>query len=277
MPRAWTTAQPQPCSKKSEDPVTVLATGFGFLEKYPKNSSWEVASTLPALLPSTPDHPTPVHIHVHHEPIRVAYYSVLDLVPRLLSPQNPMTPTPDIILHIGLAAGRDFFTLEQGAHRRGYGEIPDVDGEKFVDEVADERFPPAIYPPLLQTCFDTETALKRWKDNLGYSAFSSRPEEGKPDVRLSPDAGNFLCGFIYYNSLAHYYTLNENERPVAFLHVPDLSDGKGKLDVGRRVAIGLIRALVVAKKERGIGNRVTKVARVGDSKSLVAETDVNFT
>ncbi|KAF1973517.1 pyroglutamyl peptidase-like protein type I [Bimuria novae-zelandiae CBS 107.79] len=278
MPRAASSTARQPPPGKAEEPVTVLVTGYGpFLEKYPRNSSWEIASTLPALLPSTPTSPTPIHIHVHYEPIRVAYNAVLDLVPRLLPPGSPLRPHPDIILHIGLAAGRSFFTLEQGAHSRGYGRIPDVDGEKFLDRDADAKFPSDLFPPVLQTSFDTADALARWRKYLKYSRPDADPAaEGRPDVRISPDAGNFMCGFIYYNSLATYFEQKEDERPVAFMHVPDLSDREEKLEEGREVAIALIRALVESRRLVGVVDGSVQGKRNGHGERVAAGMDVNF-
>ena len=228
-----------------------------------------------------------------------------------------MTPTPDIILHIGLAAGREFYTLEKGAHGRGYGVIPDVDEEKFEDEEAEERWPGKKFPEQLGTGFDTGDVLGRWQQELGHpSRMNSVPVNGvdgeaghsskiskessnghaqevlrelngnghterkTPDVRLSPDAGNYMCGFIYYNSLAHYYSLDSSHLPVAFLHVPDLSSSKEKLDTGREVAIALIRALVESRKKVGVpGNGTSNgIAKpeIGKRSGARAGTDVNF-
>lgn len=284
MPRAsWATTARQPPSEKREKPVTVLVTGFGpFLAKYPRNSSWDIASTLPALIPATDDFPTPIHIYVHDEAVRVAYNHVVNFIPGFLPPANPITPAPDIVLHIGLAAGRPYYTLEKGAHGRGYGEIPDVDGEKFPDHVANEKFPPELFPYVLHTSFDTTDVVTRWQSNLGHSSADAQPpphaqipSTSVPDVRLSPDAGNFMCGFIYWNSLAHYFSMNENERPVAFMHVPDLSDSDEKLETGRNVAIALIKALVESRRQVGIVNDYKRNRR-GEEEEVKAETDVNF-
>ncbi|KAK7180688.1 hypothetical protein DPSP01_011278 [Paraphaeosphaeria sporulosa] len=277
MPRAWASTARQPPPVEGEKPVTVLVTGFGpFLDQFPRNSSWEIASTLPALIPSSATNPTPIHIHVHHEPIRVAYNKVVNLVPHLLPPGSHQHPAPDIVLHIGLAAGRTFYTLEQGSHGRGYGKIPDVDGEKFADEDAEARFPKEIFPPVLQTSFDTADALTRWRENLEYEDPESESLRGRaPDVRISPDAGNFMCGFIYYNSLAHYYEKKEDERPVAFLHVPDLSDSEEKLAIGRKVAVSLIKALVESRRQVGVVDGTARLAKKGDEQE-VAGMDVNF-
>ena len=189
-----------------------------------------------------------------------------------------MRPQPDIILHIGLAAGRSFYTLEKGAHGRGYGAIPDVDGHKYPDDDAEKRFPKAIFPPALQTGFLTSDVLERWKTNLGPGS-SSVSGNHKADVRISPDAGNFMCGFIYWNSLAHYFALNENGRPVAFLHVPDLSDSEEKLAEGKEVAVALIKALVESRKKLGVNERgnATYGQDGADESRTKAGTDVNFT
>jgi hypothetical protein len=100
---------------------------------------------------------------VYHEPIRVAYRNVVDVVPKLLT----ATPKPDIVLHIGLAASRRFFAIEQGAHSRGYGKTNDVDGELFPDSEAEKVFPDSEYPSVLHTGFDTDDVLSRWRTSLG--------------------------------------------------------------------------------------------------------------
>lgn len=200
-----------------------------------------------------------------------------DLVPALLPPANPLYPSPDIILHIGLAAGRKHFSLEQGAHSRGYGKIPDVDGEKTGDTLAEENFPPAEFPDKLTTTFDTSDVLARWKAYLGYSSVDGDAKvEGCPDVRLSPDAGNFMCGFIYYNSLAHYYSVSREERPVVFLHVPDLSSSEEKLHEGWEVAVALIKALVESLKKFGVKNGSADGTGDAKAKGVEAQTDNNF-
>lgn len=244
-----------------------------FLEKFPKNSSWEIACTLPALIPASPKNKTPIHVHVHHEAVRVAYHHVADLVPKLLPPGNQLYPKPDIVLHIGLAAGRKFFALEQGAHGRGFDKIPDVDGERFSDGDAESRFPAAKFPTVLKTSFDTPDVLSRWKANLGYACVDGDPVvESLPDVRLSPDAGNFLCGFLYYNSLAHCFSIKEEERPVVFMHVPDLSQSESKLREGWEVTVALIKALVESKRKNG----VVEVGSRGHDADTVVQTDNNF-
>jgi pyrrolidone-carboxylate peptidase len=229
---------------------------------------------------------------VHHAPIRVSYSTVTSLVPALLPPANPLRPAPEIILHIGLAAGRDFYALERGAHARGYGAIPDVDGERFTDAEAEHRFPADAFPGRIATGFDTDDVLRRWKAHLGFSGGQGHPHMPAeirtppkllPDVRLSDDAGNFMCGFIYWNSLAHYFSMARDgsgnaERPVVFLHVPDLSASQDKVAEGVRVTVALIRALVESWKEVGFGKGGDEEAVAGGAvaEDTRARTDNNF-
>jgi pyrrolidone-carboxylate peptidase len=249
-----------------------------FLAKVPKNSSWDIASTLPALIPKSPKNQTPINIHVHYEPIRVAYNNVVNLVPKLLPPANPLYPPPDIVLHIGLAAGRNYFAIEQGSHSHGYGKIPDVDGQRFEDAEAEKHFPSSKYPHKLKTSFDTSDVLARWKANLGYTSVDgTKIDQGCSDVRISTDAGNFLCGFIYYNSLAHYFNIKKEERPVVFLHVPDLSSSEDKLREGWEATVALIKALVESRRKAG--GKVVDVNKTDEKRENSKEeerTDNNF-
>jgi len=61
-------------------------------------------------------------------------------------------------------------------------------------------------------------------------------------VRISEDAGRYLCDFIYYSSLAHL-TKKREERRVVFLHVPVDSD-EAATKTGVEVTLELIRAMV---------------------------------
>lgn len=61
------------------------------------------------------------------------------------------------------------------------------------------------------------------------------------DVRISEDAGHYLCDFIYYSSLSTLLTQGRPRKAV-FLHVPcDASDRY--IAQGRAVALGLIRSI----------------------------------
>lgn len=206
-----------------------------FLDKYPVNSSWSVASTLPAIIPATAAHPDPIRIIVHPWPVRVSYQSVEDLIPKLF---RPFDPKPDAILHIGLAAGRKYFAMEHGAYRSIYDKNKDVDGHTFSVERSRRQW--SDLPEYLETGFDTDELWKRWRREL---------TDPDIDIRRSADPGNYLCGFIYYSMLAKYMRAGQGDRPVMFLHVPDLPEPK---DVarGREAAKTLIRAMVDCKRAR---------------------------
>jgi pyroglutamyl-peptidase len=168
------------------------------------------------------------------------------------------------VLHIGLSTGRTFYTLEKGAHRIGYGAIADVDGYHFTDEEAKKQWP--NLPSVLETGFKTEDVWQRFRKELSHLDV---------DVRPSEDAGNFLCGFIYYTSMAEYYKLSEKERPVIFLHVPDLPT-KDKLDQGREITCALIRALVESNKNFGAGNSTEENSDGERIRGIRQEADANF-
>ncbi|KAL9113620.1 MAG: hypothetical protein Q9227_002358 [Pyrenula ochraceoflavens] len=214
--------------------VTVLVTGFGGFKTYATNPSWLIARQLERVLPpiidpnnpSRPVGPT-IHLLVYPEAVRVSYPTVFSIIPKILSDM----PSPvDYILNIGQAAGRKYYSVESLAHRDGY-KIRDVDGnlptveEKYWKNEA--RLPEILRPDL-----DTEEIFARWKTNV----------DGEVDVRLSTDAGHYLCDFIFYTSLATKQSRTE-EKKALFLHVPGGTD-RASIDKGALAATSLIRAMV---------------------------------
>ncbi|KAI5465974.1 putative pyroglutamyl peptidase type I [Mariannaea sp. PMI_226] len=247
-------------SQIGERELTILVTGFGpFREQYPVNPSWEIAKDLPTFLPGlrakdpksrfAVDLP-PVRILVHPEPIRVNYKVVRGLVPSFWDGAY-LGRKIDIALHIGMAGPRPYYCIERRGHRDGY-EHQDVDGE-FLDE-KEERKPDSDWiwrglPEEVLTDLDMEDVLERWREHS--------PKD--MDLRISEDAGRYLCDFIYYSSMAH---LSKQQRPrkVVFLHVPaDASETS--VTNGRELAVNLIRSIVeseVSKKQekKNEGERV---------------------
>lgn len=72
-------------------------------------------------------------------------------------------------------------------------------------------------------------------------AFLSLAVQPDMDLRISDDAGRYLCDYIYYSSLAE---CRKQQRPgkVVFLHVPaDASDRS--VEQGREITQNLIRAI----------------------------------
>ncbi|MCJ1317358.1 hypothetical protein MMC15_002681 [Xylographa vitiligo] len=227
-------------------PIHVLVTGFGPFRDTPLNPSFLVASALPSTLSAPTPTGRPIHIHAHPTAIPVSYAAVRELLPALLFPgsgtpklptSRPPRPHFDLTLLIGVAPGRSDFALETQARRDGYGK-EDVRGETWERDVLWGRGYRA--PEVLETGVQKAEVWRRWKAGL-------------PDLplRLSTDAGHYLCEFIYYTGLVEYWRRDpRGERPVLFLHVPKGVEAED-VDRGRRVAEGLIQAVVGSWEERG--------------------------
>jgi len=169
---------------------------------------------------------------------------VRELVPKLWDGngegEGAKRPKIDYMLHIGMAAGRNFYSVEKCGHRDGYA-IPDVDGKLCEDKKRSEgkKWVWEGCPEKIVTDVDIDDVWRRWRCEL--------PDV---DIRPSDDAGRYLCDFIYYSSLAQLWKRGE-ERRVAFLHVPVDSDEEA-ISRGKEVTIELIRALVVSGRMKKI-------------------------
>ncbi|KAG6009763.1 hypothetical protein E4U54_008480 [Claviceps lovelessii] len=134
-----------------------------------------------------------------------------------------------------MAGPRTLYQIERRAHRRGYRHA-DVDG-KLPEEGVDGRPDDADWiwydqPDEIVSDLDIGDVHRRWQ------ACSSQDM----DLRISENAGRFLCDWIYYCSLSH---LLRSKRPkkACFLHVPCDASEKQVLQ-GRQVTLNLIRAIV---------------------------------
>ncbi|KAI6780135.1 Pyroglutamyl-peptidase-like protein [Emericellopsis cladophorae] len=230
--------------------LTVLVTGFGpFRTQYPVNPSYEIARQLPTYLPplrakdpssrvspSIPD----VRILVHPEAIRVSYKRVGELVPTWWD-EDIEGRRIDLAIHIGMAGPRPYYQIERKGHRDGY-KSKDVDG--LVGDIKDTGREWKWYgcPAELESDLNMEDVLGRWQ--------AHSPKD--MDLRISDDAGHYLCDYTYYSSLAHLWK-QQRERKLTFLHVP-ADASPASINLGRELAINLIRAMVeseVVAKESG--------------------------
>lgn len=108
-----------PTDKKQE--ITVLVTGFGpFQDKFPVNPSFEITKSLPESLPATSPNGPAIRIIPYNQPIRVCYDEVRELIPKL---HEGYAGSVDLVMHIGMASGRDFYCAERYAHRDGYSRL----------------------------------------------------------------------------------------------------------------------------------------------------------
>ncbi|KAJ9608680.1 hypothetical protein H2200_006451 [Cladophialophora chaetospira] len=284
--------------------VKVLVTGFGPFKSFLINPSWLIASALPdELYPSTPSDskspPYKITLIVHPSAIRVSYSTVSTVVPALLATHNP-----DFILHIGMAGGRDCYSLETRGHRDNYRikDVDDADGMTW----GEQRWKREGIPEILYVGWNEAEVLRRWEDGvktgLAARGFLGRgemqraieqqqlnvppmPARGngpmnlmwgtgnvpvsptKADehrrravVKLSADAGRFLCEYALFESLSRRWvearnietvptdraereTAQDAPGKVAFLHVPGWT-GVEDINRGVMVAEEAIRALV---------------------------------
>ncbi|KAH8647174.1 hypothetical protein BX600DRAFT_518457 [Xylariales sp. PMI_506] len=222
-------------------PVRILVTGFGAFQDISVNPSFEIIKRLPSSLPGTG-----IEIIAHPEPLKAAYHSLLQISPQLIQRYNP-----DIVLHIGLAVERDYFAVEQTAQRDGYHQYPDVE-RKVITKSEVHTIWGKKSAESLKTSLDLERAVDIWKRNLksraGGATKTGKGHKGAKkgditDVRLSDDVGTYVCGLVYYTSLAEMSKRNDGARNVVFLHVPPLS-GDVQLETGTEAVLSLILALV---------------------------------
>ncbi|KAL7792915.1 hypothetical protein V8C37DRAFT_379496 [Trichoderma ceciliae] len=228
-----------------QEELTVLVTGFlPFRSEYPINPSWEIARRLPEYLPPlrVKDPKSqyavnipPVRILVHPEPIRVSYEKVRELVPSFWE-ETYSGRKIDLVIHIGMAGPRHMYQIESRGHRTGYKSL-DVDG-KHLDELEGKRGEDWIWhnlPDELKTDLNIQDIWERWQQH----------SLNDMDLRISDDAGHYLCDFIYYSSLSTCYKQGK-ERNALFFHVPaDVSEDL--IRQGQELAVNLIRSIVESK------------------------------
>jgi pyrrolidone-carboxylate peptidase len=176
---------------------------------------------------------------------------------------------------MGVAAGRQYFAVEQTSSKNGYEFTRDVDGQVFTVDEQTAAWGNESTP--LSTDLDLPAVVKGWQDHTSAikwpielnsadpvnrvqpqavevklldSVMDSQvvpPKKDDPspqDVRWSDEVGSFLCGFIYYTDLVEMGRNGKNKkRDVAFMHVPSL-DTEDQLKMGVEVTLALVQSLV---------------------------------
>lgn len=164
----------------------------------------------------------------------------------------------DLYLHIGQADGWDHVTVERRAYKQGFSSTWwGPSGEKGYYMIKDNAGKTIEHEP------------NPWGDNvpigLGTALFvdrivvganktqqaAAKPHPNPKPLEVKPhhEAGNYGCGFIYYESLANRYVKGRSAN-VLFCHVPGETD---KESVSR--ARDAIEAIVVAAVEVIMGGR----------------------
>lgn len=243
----------------------------------PINASFLIASSLPSTVtlppkgssssPTSPDGNVPhvaprrIHIHAHPSPIPVSYATVRTTIPAILDDfaRTHSGRRPDVIVHMGIAPTRSYYSVETFARRDGYrmadiyGQLGYDDGEKVWKELG----LPAVLKPGPANGTETDPSVSpasaeaapkpqnRSHPSPADAHFLQTWRSFAPagtDLRISEDAGRYLCEFIFYTSLAQ--ALREGrDRSVIFFHVPAWHDEEN-VRVGMEVAVALIKTLV---------------------------------
>ncbi|KAJ0149659.1 hypothetical protein CTA2_537, partial [Colletotrichum tanaceti] len=68
------------------------------------------------------------------------------------------------------------------------------------------------------------------------------------DLRISEDAGHYLCDFIYFSSLSHLWKAQKHRR-VTFLHVPS-DASEESVARGTELTLQLIRSIAESELRR---------------------------
>ena len=151
---------------------------------------------------------------------------------------------PDLVIHIGIASPRLYYSVEALAHRDDY-LITDTDGCSGYED-GEKRWKEMGLPPILRpgpagedisfpgrgSYPPDEHFLEMWK--------SLAPAD--LDLRVSQDPGHYLCDFIYYSSMS--LALKEGrDRNVLFFHVPG-APGSADIERGCKIALALIKTTI---------------------------------
>lgn len=112
--------------------------------------------------------------------------------------------------------------------------MKDVDGELLSDTPEGKTEWEGL-PWEILTDVNVDDVWQRWRTALPHR-----------DIRISEDAGRYLCDYIYYSSLAQLLRKGEEKR-VVFLHLPRDADD-ASVQAGVEITLELIRALVQSGK-----------------------------
>ncbi|CZR68862.1 uncharacterized protein PAC_18762 [Phialocephala subalpina] len=220
--KGWDTVYPARRVKAQRWPrrVTTMAS---FDDKADWDEDNERRSAAKWKQPSSPyDGSTPkkhgIRIIVHPEPLKAEYHALLE-TQKLLEEYQP-----DMVIHLGFAADRDYFAIEKGAERDGYHQIPDERRIFFTS--AETRKVWGKGPAAPDYTLDIENILRKWKANLNSGAGRSKGKDkgATVDIRTSDDVGNYVCGIVYFVSLEWFWKKFGplGERRVLFFHVPNM-------------------------------------------------------
>lgn len=213
------------------------------------NASYLIATSLPPSFtfpaPDDVSHTRRVSLHVHPSPIPVSYNTVRQLLPAILAEYASTHGgrRPDLVIHLGIASPRLYYSVEIQAHRDDY-NITDIEGRSGFDD-GEKRWKEMGLPAILKPGPAPDTpvsAASPYPPNDHFLDTWKLFAPATSDLRISEDAGHYLCDFIYYTSLS-LAMLDAQDRGVLFLHVPGACEDKD-IERGRNITLALVKTMI---------------------------------
>jgi pyroglutamyl-peptidase len=168
--------------------VRVLITGFGPFPGAPFNPSAALAKAL-----ARRRRPALAGIERATHVFATTYASVDRDLPKLFAQK------PDVVLMFGVAGRRRQLCIETRARNAVSLLFPDASGRKPHHGVIKLHGPAAL---------------------TGNAPFARLASAAGPRARLSRDAGNYLCNYIFWRALEQ---VRGTRPPVQFVHIPPVS------------------------------------------------------
>jgi pyroglutamyl-peptidase len=192
--------------------TTILITGFGPFPGAPVNPSGAIALVL-----ADSRKPEFAGIRRIAHVFDTSYACVGHDLPGLLDAHRP-----DIVLMFGLAARTPFMRIETRARNAVSTRAPDVDGRVREDRAI--------------ACGAPASRIGR----APFVRLLTAARATRADVRLSHDAGDYLCNYTYWCALE----ASRSGTLVQFVHIPLGAQG-GRV---RRAAEAILLALLAARR-----------------------------
>ena len=193
--------------------MKILITGFDPFDKDTINPSWEIVKSLPPVIED-------VQI-IKSEIPTVFIESRLKLI-ELMDRHSP-----DVVIAVGQAGGRDVISVERVAINIDDARIADNRGNRPIDD--------AIFA-------DGDNA---YFSNLPVKAIVRDLQSRKIPANLSNSAGTFVCNHIMYSLLYHIHKNNLSVRG-GFVHVPYLPEQVAGKDLPSMSSELIRKALISA-------------------------------
>ncbi|KAG4440553.1 hypothetical protein IFR05_003969 [Cadophora sp. M221] len=255
---------------------TVLVTGMG---AYPdgvgghysasENTSHLVTQHLPSNIPANhPLNPTGLPIRVLNPTsgpdcaVKAEYAYIRSYVKTLHAPSQESNNL-DAIVHLGMADGWEWYTVEERAFKEGmsstwWGEsaqagyymVLDDAGKTVLDIKGEDEGLWEGSPVGIMTRLDVNRVVCDAKRVVNADFVDALKKvdgdtnvEGKLKVQIIPhfEAGNYCCGFMYYESLATCLR-RKLDTKVVFCHIPGWRDEE-RLRRGADVVCAVIGAI----------------------------------